>query len=331
MDVDFDYFRRHEVIEYITEKYGADHVAKIGTYTTMSSKLVLKDVGRIVGVDHNLINDWNKELPSTNGNVMDLSDAVEELPVFKQARQEYPELFDLALDLQSMPRGSGVHACFDENTKVITDSKIKYIKDIKPGDKVLTHKRRYREVKDLIKNPADEMYTVSIFQTEDTKVTANHPYWTASIEKMDLGIKKEGRSVVSYQLGRPTWKPVDMLDPFNDYVLAPFGKSEKEQWPGDSSQQKPFYNIEGNVWLQVEGIKKETKKQIVYNLYVEEDHSYTANGIAVKNCGVQIAPVELSKSIPLRKGKEEGEVVTQYEGPNLESLGFKLTGSSKSR
>lgn len=111
IDEDFDFLRRSEVIEYITQKYGSDHVAQIGTYTTLSSKIVLKDVGRILGIDHTYINDLNKELPSHNGKVMDLADAVEEIPSFQKASELYPELFELALDLQSMPRGAGVHAC----------------------------------------------------------------------------------------------------------------------------------------------------------------------------------------------------------------------------
>ena len=111
IDEDFDFLRRSEVIEYITQKYGSDHVAQIGTYTTLSSKIVLKDVGRILGIDHTYINDLNKELPSHNGKVMDLADAVEEIPSFQKASELHPELFELALDLQSMPRGAGVHAC----------------------------------------------------------------------------------------------------------------------------------------------------------------------------------------------------------------------------
>lgn len=99
------------MIEYLNEKYGSDHVSQIGTYTSLSSKIVLKDVGRILGIDHNEINNLNKELPSSNGKVMDLADAVEEVPAIKEAREKHPRLFDLALQVQSMPRGAGVHAC----------------------------------------------------------------------------------------------------------------------------------------------------------------------------------------------------------------------------
>lgn len=111
IDVDFDYFRKEEVLDYLKEKYGTENVAQIGTYTTLSSKIVLKDVGRILNIDHNEINDLNKELPSTNGKVMDLADAVEEIPAIIKAREKHPQLFDLAMQVQSMPRGAGVHPC----------------------------------------------------------------------------------------------------------------------------------------------------------------------------------------------------------------------------
>ena len=111
VDVDFSYYRRHEVIDYLTEKYGKDHVAQIGTYSQMSSKSILKNVGKVMGVDHNLINDWNKEIPSNMGNVMSLGQAVEEVPTIKRAYEQYPQLFDLAMDLEKMPKSAGVHAC----------------------------------------------------------------------------------------------------------------------------------------------------------------------------------------------------------------------------
>ena len=49
IDVDFCAEHRDEIIKYVTEKYGADKVAQIGTFGTMSSKAVIKDVGRVLG------------------------------------------------------------------------------------------------------------------------------------------------------------------------------------------------------------------------------------------------------------------------------------------
>lgn len=64
-----------------------------------------------MGVDHNLINDWNKKIPSVMGNVMSLEEAVEEIPEIKRAQESYPNMFELAMDLQKMPKSAGVHPC----------------------------------------------------------------------------------------------------------------------------------------------------------------------------------------------------------------------------
>ena len=50
IDIDFCYERRQEVIDYVTEKYGADHVAQIITFGTMKAKAVVRDVGRVLGM-----------------------------------------------------------------------------------------------------------------------------------------------------------------------------------------------------------------------------------------------------------------------------------------
>ena len=50
IDVDFCTEGRDKVIAYVTERYGKDKVAQIGTFGTMSSKAVIKDVGRVLGI-----------------------------------------------------------------------------------------------------------------------------------------------------------------------------------------------------------------------------------------------------------------------------------------
>ncbi|MDA1918137.1 DNA polymerase III subunit alpha [Bacillus cereus group sp. BcHK140] len=111
IDTDFDYLRRHEVIEYVTKKYGADKVAQIATFGTLSTKSALKDIGRALGIDHNEINEVNKYIPSHQGKVMPISEALEEIKEVKAYAKKYPRLFELALEVESMPRTQGIHAC----------------------------------------------------------------------------------------------------------------------------------------------------------------------------------------------------------------------------
>lgn len=99
------------MIEYITGKYGEDKVAKIGTYGTNKAKSILKDVGRVMNINHDIINNWNKDLPSFNGEVMPLDEAIHTIPTFVNANKMYPDLFDLAIDLEGMPKSAGVHPC----------------------------------------------------------------------------------------------------------------------------------------------------------------------------------------------------------------------------
>ena len=110
IDTDFSYQRRHEVIDYLIEKYGVEHIANIGTYSQMSSKSILKNVGKVMGVDFDVVNKWNKEIPSPGGSPLKLADAIETIPTIQQASKQYPKLFDLALELEKMPKSSGIHA-----------------------------------------------------------------------------------------------------------------------------------------------------------------------------------------------------------------------------
>jgi hypothetical protein len=54
VDIDFDERRRVEVIRYVTEKYGADKVAMIGTYVTIKAKNAIKDSARVLGYPHTM-------------------------------------------------------------------------------------------------------------------------------------------------------------------------------------------------------------------------------------------------------------------------------------
>lgn len=110
-DIDFDFERRHEVIDYVVRKYGAEKVAQIGTFTTLSTKAAFKDIGRGLGIDHTLINEMNKLIPAKFGKVSSIKDSLEEVSELRVWEQRYPELFELAQKVEKLPRSSSVHAC----------------------------------------------------------------------------------------------------------------------------------------------------------------------------------------------------------------------------
>lgn len=113
IDVDFCAERRDEVIKYVTEKYGADKVAQIGTFGTMSAKAVVKDVGRVLGIPYADVDRVTKLIPTFRGKVSSIDDSISQIPQLKELIQKSPnlrELIEIARPLEDMVRHSSTHA-----------------------------------------------------------------------------------------------------------------------------------------------------------------------------------------------------------------------------
>ncbi|MBP5289288.1 MAG: DNA polymerase III subunit alpha, partial [Clostridia bacterium] len=109
-DVDFCYERRQEVIEYVTEKYGADRVAQIVTFSTMAARAVIRDVGRVMGLSYAEVDKVAKRVPHFLN--ITLEEAIAGDPDLKNmcASGVVKDLMDTALKLEGMPRNASVHA-----------------------------------------------------------------------------------------------------------------------------------------------------------------------------------------------------------------------------
>ena len=113
IDVDFCGEHRDELIRYVTEKYGADKVAQIGTFGTMSSKAVIKDVGRVLGLPYSEVDRLSKMIPSFRGKVFSIEEAVSKVKEVKERLSENKKLaeaVELARSLENMVRHSSTHA-----------------------------------------------------------------------------------------------------------------------------------------------------------------------------------------------------------------------------
>ena len=113
IDCDFSVEGRERVIRYVTEKYGADRVAQIITFTTMASKAAIRDVGRVLEVPLRETDRLAKLVPVYQGRSKSLNDAVKEVPEFKQAYESGPEmkrLVDVARALEGVSRNVSTHA-----------------------------------------------------------------------------------------------------------------------------------------------------------------------------------------------------------------------------
>lgn len=111
IDVDFCYNRRGEVIEYVTQKYGADHVSQIITYGTMQARAVLRDVGRALNVPYAEVDQIAKLVPAKLG--ISLDEALDSEPRLKERMDADPlvrKLLDIARSLEGLPRHASTHA-----------------------------------------------------------------------------------------------------------------------------------------------------------------------------------------------------------------------------
>ncbi len=117
IDTDFDDDGRGKVLQWVTEKYGAEKVAHIITYGTMATKLAIKDVARVQKVPLATVNALCKAIPDRlpNGKKMNIANAIECVPELKDAvTSPDPLLRDtmkFAQMLENNVRNTGVHAC----------------------------------------------------------------------------------------------------------------------------------------------------------------------------------------------------------------------------
>ena len=130
----------------------------------------------------------------------------------------------------------GGSPCFPAYVKVITSEGEKLIADVEVGDRVLTHRGRFKRV---LKTGNHVGSTIRVFSNRRIiECTPNHPIWTG----------------------------VDGWVPASDMV------------------GRLWHRVLDDMWEPVVKVEECRHDVTVYNLEVEDDHSYTADGIAVSNC-----------------------------------------------
>jgi len=110
IDIDFCDERRNEMIQYVTDKYGAENVSQIITFVRMQSRGVVRDVARVMGLSFEEGDSLAKLLPSDRS--MKVSKALDELPELKDACSKDPQkahLFRLASRLEGLVRQTSIH------------------------------------------------------------------------------------------------------------------------------------------------------------------------------------------------------------------------------
>ncbi|WP_126444002.1 DNA polymerase III subunit alpha [Sulfuricystis multivorans] len=110
-DIDFCQEGRDRVIDYVRSKYGQHAVSQIATFGTMAAKAVIRDVGRVLDLGFNFVDQFAKLIPNELG--ITLKEAREKEPQINERlsqEEELAELWALAEKLEGLTRNVGMHA-----------------------------------------------------------------------------------------------------------------------------------------------------------------------------------------------------------------------------
>lgn len=110
VDMDFADNRRDDVLNYVRQKYGNDHVSQIITFGTMAARAAIRDTGRALGIPYDFCNKTSQMIPMFTS----IKKALEEVPEFKEqyaSGADAKKLIDSAMRLEGVVRHAGMHAC----------------------------------------------------------------------------------------------------------------------------------------------------------------------------------------------------------------------------
>lgn len=109
VDNDISYDRRQEVIDYINRKYQG-RTSKILTLNTLSSKLCIKECGKIVGeMSESAVNEISDSIPKKFGKVFKLEQAYSESEIFKSFANKNKKIYRIAKKIEGLAKNTGVH------------------------------------------------------------------------------------------------------------------------------------------------------------------------------------------------------------------------------
>lgn len=110
IDLDFADDRRDEVLRYVENKYGRDHVAQIITFGTLAARMAIRDAGRALGLPYAYPDKIAKLIPMFKS----LKEALDEVPDLKAMYDQEVDakrIVDAAMSLEGVARHASIHAC----------------------------------------------------------------------------------------------------------------------------------------------------------------------------------------------------------------------------
>ncbi len=185
-DIDFCYERRSEVIDYVVEKYGSDHVAQIITFGTMAARAAIRDVGRALGMSYNAVDEVAKKIPrELNITIESALKKSSELRDMYEKDVEVKELIDTAIKVEGMPRHSSTHAA---GVVITRDPVASYVPLATNDESVVTqYTMTTLEELGLLKMDFLGLRTLTVISDAEKMIKKNNPDF--SIENIDINDK----------------------------------------------------------------------------------------------------------------------------------------------
>jgi len=223
VDIDYSSHKKDVVMDKIVKYYqsiGGDAI-RVCTFGTETSKSAILTGCRGLHINNDVALYLSSLVPIERGKVWSIHDCFygdpdngrKAVTEFRNIVSEYADknLLNIILGIEGLINKRSTHACFDKETLISTSDGLKRIIDVKIGDEVLTHKKRFKPVVDLIKTKTSTIYTLKTKASFPMEVTEDHPFYVR--ERTDIGRIKT--------FGQPKWKQVHELAIGKDYIGIP--------------------------------------------------------------------------------------------------------------
>ncbi len=186
-DVDFCYVRRQEVIDYVINKYGADHVAQIVTFGTMAARGAIRDVGRVLGLPYAVVDEVAKLIPQELKITIDKALKMSsELRALYDSNEDVKKLIDISKKVEGMPRHASTHAA---GVVITRDPVASYVPLAVNDESVVTQfTMTTLEQLGLLKMDFLGLRTLTVINDAVEMIKRNNPGF--SIESIDLKDKE---------------------------------------------------------------------------------------------------------------------------------------------
>ena len=309
-DIDFCQDRRDEVISYVQNKYGRDHVAQIITFGKLQARAVLRDVGRVLNMPYGQVDRLCKMIPNNPASPVTLSEAINAEKDLRELIRSDPDvkrLIDMALPLEGLYRHASTHAAGVVIGDRPLDELIPLYRDPRSDMPVTGYNMKYVESAGLVKFDFLGLKTLTVLAMAERLVRERNDGTDIDITKIPLDdpatfeMIGRGETTGVFQLESAGMR--DVLrnlrpDVFEDIiaVVALYRPGPMDNIPSYINRKHGKEEIDF-LYPTLEGILKETNGVIIYQEQVMQ--------IAQELAGYSLGSADLLRRAMGKKIKAE--------------------------